>query len=95
MNLGFDNKIRNTCEREVLGIKNVGVNDNFFTLGGHSLLATQVVSRLNKRFSVQIPLSSFFETPTVAALSCLVDTSRWMAQYSRIDDRLSREEGNI
>src|ERR1051325_127181 len=31
---------------EVLGRKEVGVEENFFELGGHSLLATQVMARV-------------------------------------------------
>ncbi|NEP35138.1 amino acid adenylation domain-containing protein, partial [Moorena sp. SIO3B2] len=53
----------------VLGIKPVGIHDNFFELGGHSLLATQVISRLRETFSVEIPLRSIFEAPTVAQLT--------------------------
>ncbi|NEQ08700.1 MAG: amino acid adenylation domain-containing protein, partial [Moorea sp. SIO4E2] len=53
----------------VLGIKHLGIHDNFFELGGHSLLATQVISRLRETFSVEIPLRSIFEAPTVAQLT--------------------------
>ena len=52
----------------ILGVKNVGIHDNFFTLGGHSLLATQLISRLRVALDVEIPLRAVFESPTVTQL---------------------------
>jgi amino acid adenylation domain-containing protein len=58
---------------EVLEVERVGVTASFFALGGHSLLATQVVSRLAETFGVEVPLRTLFETPTVEALSRIVE----------------------
>ena len=55
--------------QQLLGIEKVGIHDNFFELGGHSLLATQVIARLRKAFSVEFPMASLFERPTVHLLS--------------------------
>ncbi|MCP4661147.1 MAG: non-ribosomal peptide synthetase, partial [bacterium] len=58
---------------EVLGREQVGVNDSFFELGGHSLSLMQVIARIRKLFGVEIPLRTFFEAPTVAALAPRVE----------------------
>ena len=55
--------------REVLSLKRVGRQENFFEIGGHSLLATVVISRIRRTFEIELPLRCIFNAPTVAALA--------------------------
>jgi acyl carrier protein len=61
---------------KILGIQEIGVNDNFFDLGGHSLMATQVISRLRDIFQIELPLRSLFESPTIAALAEVIHKAK-------------------
>ena len=56
----------------LLGLKRVGLEDNFFYLGGNSLFGTQVIARLRDAFNVEIPLLKLFDHPTVEALAAEV-----------------------
>jgi amino acid adenylation domain-containing protein len=56
----------------VLGIQQISIYDDFFMLGGDSLLATRVTSILRTNLEVEIPLRSFFESPTVAQLAEII-----------------------
>jgi acyl carrier protein len=53
---------------DVLGVRPVGIRDDFFELGGDSFLAIQVVSRLHNIFRVKISLRTIFQAPTIADL---------------------------
>lgn len=52
---------------EVLGVSQVGRNDNFFDLGGHSIAAVQTTFKMRQTFNVDVSLQTFLKTPVLSA----------------------------
>ena len=69
---------------DVLDIKPIGVETNFFDLGGHSLLATRVVTRIREAFSLNVPLRVMFDSPTIAGVAAHVANARVQGEMTSI-----------
>jgi amino acid adenylation domain-containing protein len=57
---------------EILSIKLSGLDDDFVSLGGDSLHATNLLTEIEKRFNVRLPLAILLEYNTVRKLSALI-----------------------
>src|SRR5439155_11478479 len=53
---------------EVLGVEQVGVQDNFLELGGDSVSATRVIARVLMPSQVRLPLHELLGAPTIAVM---------------------------
>jgi thioesterase domain-containing protein/acyl carrier protein len=58
--------------QEALNRKDIGVTDNFFDSGGHSLKVAKVVSLIEKKLGIAIPLASVFKHATIRELAAYV-----------------------
>jgi phthiocerol/phenolphthiocerol synthesis type-I polyketide synthase E len=77
--------------RELFGIGEIGVKDDFFQLGGHSLLAMQLVSRVREMFDVELPLPAIFEAPTIAGLAELINEAILLELDGMSEEQALRE----
>ena len=72
---------------KILGIKEIGTQDNFFQLGGDSILAAQIVNRIRVTMHVDLPFVIFFGQPTVAQMAVRIA----LLQAERVgDDEMER-----
>ena len=54
---------------KVLGVEQIGIDDNFFQLGGDSILAAQIVNRVRDTMQVELSFLIFFQQPTIASMA--------------------------
>ncbi|WP_441246900.1 amino acid adenylation domain-containing protein [Kitasatospora sp. McL0602] len=60
---------------EILGLPDVGRDDDLFDLGATSLTAMRLVVRIEQRTGVAVPVSALTAAPTVARLATLVGSA--------------------
>ncbi|HET8844591.1 MAG TPA: amino acid adenylation domain-containing protein, partial [Ktedonobacteraceae bacterium] len=78
--------------QELLGIDQIGLQDNFFTLGGSSLLVGQLLARLRRLFQVELSVTAIFEHPTIAELTGIMQQRKALAQNEPIKALEKREQ---
>jgi thioesterase domain-containing protein/acyl carrier protein len=70
--------------RAVLGIRTIGVTDNFFDLGGHSLLVVRMFAEIENALGAHLPMATIFEAPTVEQLAAILDREGWTPNWSSL-----------
>ncbi|MDB4965062.1 MAG: Malonyl CoA-acyl carrier protein transacylase, partial [Myxococcales bacterium] len=59
--------------RQVLGVAEIGLGDDFVRLGGHSLLAARAVMALRQAFGAAVPIELLLSAATVERIAATVD----------------------
>ncbi|WP_241392682.1 non-ribosomal peptide synthetase [Rippkaea orientalis] len=79
---------------EMLPIKKINTESDFFHLGGHSLLAALIASRLSKVLKTDVPITSLLEARTLGNLAKWIDTSKaeGISQKTQIIPDLTRAD---
>ena len=62
--------------QDLLGVEQVGLDDDFFALGGHSLVGVRLFAKVKKTYRVDLELAVLFEARTVRQLAEVIRKSR-------------------
>ncbi|WP_404369471.1 non-ribosomal peptide synthetase [Sphingomonas sp. MMS24-J45] len=76
---------------ELLGVPDIGIDDNFFDLGGNSIAAVQIVARLRAETGVELPISRFLIDPTIRSLALTLTALQAEALSPEALDRILTE----
>lgn len=60
---------------QTLGIRHVGIDDNFFEMGGDSLRAVQLVFQIREAFQIDLPMVALFDAPTISQFAEAVNSA--------------------
>ncbi len=69
---------------KLLGVKPIGVRNNFFDLGGHSLLAVRLFAEIEKALGRRLPVATIFQSPTIEQLSGILRQEELSVSQSSI-----------
>jgi acyl carrier protein len=80
---------------QALGLEAIGVEDNFFDLGGDSIAAVQLTTAIQRWLDAAVPLATLFDAPTVAAMSCSLQTAFAAPLATALKRGTDREHGEL
>jgi len=68
----MNEKLMANIWEETLKLKEIGIYDNFFDIVRDSCLAMEIIARVRKVFTVNLPVRALFADPTVAGMTAAV-----------------------
>jgi len=79
----------------LLEVDAADIHQSFFHLGGHSLLAAQAALKMSAVFGVELPLLTFFATPTISELAkAMIDLQKSAVEESELVRMLDEVEAH-
>jgi amino acid adenylation domain-containing protein len=78
--------------QRVLDIPRAWTTDNFFLSGGDSLRAAELLTLINREFSLELPMAALLRAPTIAGLASALDGHESQAAPAASDAVLSFNE---
>jgi FkbH-like protein len=69
---------------DLLGVEQIGIQDDFFAAGGSSLLAVRLFAQIEKMLGKALPLVTLFQSPTVEKLARAIEQRKEHAAATSI-----------
>jgi amino acid adenylation domain-containing protein len=77
--------------QDLLAVKTVGIDDNFFDLGGHSLLMVRVHERLCEVLKTELSITDLFQYPSVSTLAAFLGPGADADVLAPVDARAGKQ----
>ncbi len=71
----LEQELRDIWER-VLKVEDISLHDTFCSLGGHSLMAVYLLYEVQATLGIEVPMTVFLETPTLAGMASVIEVRR-------------------
>jgi len=68
----------------VLGMRPIGITQDFFDLGGHSLLAVRLMTRIEESFGTKLALATLLQARTVEQLAVVIRQGAPVSSWSSL-----------
>ena len=69
----------------ILGVENIGVDENFFEIGGYSQLAVRLIIDIREKLSIDLPIRALFESPTISLLAKRIEGDSSTSSDEKLD----------
>ena len=79
----LESELKNIWE-DVLGVKPIGIRENFFDLGGHSLLAVKLFAKIEQVTGKKLPLATLFQAPTIEQCAEMLRRENWTPAWNSL-----------
>jgi acyl-CoA synthetase (AMP-forming)/AMP-acid ligase II/acyl carrier protein len=79
----------------VLGIDRVGIRNNFFDIGGTSVLSAGLITKIRKRFNIDIPIIRVYHYPTIESMANFISRGKQTGDYAEAKGRAEKQRGSF
>ncbi|RUR19989.1 amino acid adenylation domain-containing protein [Legionella sp. km535] len=83
------------CWKESFQMKDIQLDDDFFSIGGDSLTALHIIGQLKRLISIDIHLSLLFQFPTVRSLASYLDDRLNEQEHSEISHLITQDNSPL
>lgn len=81
--------------KELLGIENIDIYDNFFEIGAHSLLMLEAQNKIQEKLNINIDLTDLFNYPNISLLSDFISGYSNEKKIRKIKNNIDKDNSDI
>ncbi|MEL4011745.1 amino acid adenylation domain-containing protein, partial [Bacillus velezensis] len=77
--------------KDIFGMKQIGIDTNFYEIGGDSLKAIAIITEIKKRMNIEVPIGEIFKNDSVIALDHYLTANQYLTHQNTIERAPKKE----